>query len=207
MSQVGKESRMASKIDALRKLSYAPTTEQHQGEFERQMEPGTGDRGACLLIVAQLENELEAAISSALPKMESDMRREMFGQDGPLATFSRKITMAVALRIIGPKTRDNFRIIRHVRNAFAHAKIPISFETDEVADACGELHVIDPLAPYSTQEYINTHEGARPLFNDVCGSMMLLLYAFTGASVSMAGPSEGPERTKLLQLTPKTPLP
>jgi len=198
---------MASKIDALRKLSYAPTTEEHQGEFERQMEPGTSDRGACLLIAAQLENELEAAIASALPKMQSDVRREMFEQDGPLATFSRKISMAAALGIIGPKTRANFRIVRHVRNAFAHAKIPISFATEEVADACGELHMIDPLAPYSQQEYIYTHEGVRPLFNDVCGSMMLLLYAFTGASVSMASPSEGPERAKLFQLTPKTSLP
>jgi hypothetical protein len=198
---------MPSKIDTLPKLSYAPATEEHQGEFERQLEPGTSDRGACLLIAAQLENELEAAIVSALPKMQSDIRREMFEQDGPLATFSRKICMAAALGIIGPKTRDNFRIIRHVRNAFAHAKIPIGFETKEVADACSELHLIDPLAPFSVRQHTNTHEGIRPLFNDVCASMMLLLYAFTGASVTMAKPSEGEERAKLLQVKSKAPLP
>jgi hypothetical protein len=198
---------MSSKVDALRKLSYALPNEEHQHEFERQMEPGTSDRGACLLIVAQLKNELEAAILSAMPKMQSDLRREMLEQDGPLATFSRKISMAAALGIIGPKSRYNFRIIRHVRNAFAHAKLPIGFETKEVADVCGELHIIDPLAPHSQRERINTHEGTRPLFNDVCGSMMLLLYSFTGASVTLAKPSEGPERAKLVKLTPKTPLP
>jgi hypothetical protein len=198
---------MPSKIDALRKLSYVLLNEEHQGEFERQLEPGTSDRGACLLIVAQLENELEAAIVSAMPKMQLDVRREMLEQDGPLATFSRKISMAAALGIVGPKSRHNFRIIRHVRNAFAHAKLPIGFETKEVADVCGELHMIDPLAPHSQREHINTHEGTRPLFNDVCGSMMLLLYSFTGASITLAKPSEGPARAKLLQLTPKIPLP
>jgi hypothetical protein len=193
---------MASKIDALRKLSYAPATEDHQGAFERQMEPGTSGRGACLLIVAQMENELEAAIVSAMPKMSSDVRAEMFERDGPMATFARKISMAAALGIIGPKTRSNFKIIRHVRNAFAHAKIPIDFETVEVARACEELHMIDPTAPHSTQEYINVFEGARPLFMDICASTMLMLCAFTGAEVTV------PKGVaKLVSLTPKTPLP
>jgi hypothetical protein len=81
---------MASKIDALRKLSYAPATEDHQGAFERQMEPGTSGRGACLLIVAQMENELEAAIVSAMPKMSSDVRAEMFERDGPESCRPRR---------------------------------------------------------------------------------------------------------------------
>jgi hypothetical protein len=199
---------VASKVEALRKLSYAPATHDHQGAFERQMEPGTSGRGACLLIVAQLENELEAAIVSAMPKMAPDVRSEMFERDGPVATFSRKISMAGALGIIGPKSRSNLKIIRHVRNAFAHAKIPIDFETDEVAGACSELHLIDPEAPESQREYINTFEGARPLFMDVCASMMLMLYAFTAASVSMASVKEvGQQSAKLRQLKPKPPLP
>lgn len=49
---------MVSKIEALRQLSYAPPQEEHQGEWERQV-AGTSDRAACLLIVAQLENELD----------------------------------------------------------------------------------------------------------------------------------------------------
>jgi hypothetical protein len=199
---------VASKIDALRKLSYAPATQDHQGAFERQMEPGTSGRGACLLVVAQLENELEAAIVSAMPKMQSDVRSEMFERDGPMATFARKTSMAVALGIIGAKSRANLKIIRHVRNAFAHAKIPIDFDTDEVVAACSELHLINPEAPQSSREYINTFEGARPLFMDVCASTMLMLYAFTGASVTMASVKEvGQEAAKLRQLNPKTPLP
>jgi hypothetical protein len=193
---------MASRIEALRKLSYAPATEKHQGDFERQMEPGTGGRGACLLIVAQLENELEAAIVSTMPKMAPDVRSEMFEQDGPMATFARKISMAAALGIVGPKTRSNLKIIRHIRNAFAHAKIPIDFDTDEVTKACEELHIIDPTAPHSQGEHINVFEGTRPLFMDICASTMLMLYAFTGSEVTV------PKGVaKLVRLAPKTPLP
>ena len=42
---------------------------------------------------------------------------------------------------------------------------------------------------------------------DVCGSMMLMLYAFTGASVSMASVKEvGKEGAKLRQVKPAAAL-
>ena len=37
--------------------------------------------------------------------------------------------------------------MRHIRNAFAHAKVPVTFDTEEVADACAELvrfNIFDP---------------------------------------------------------------
>ncbi|WP_354181630.1 hypothetical protein [Bradyrhizobium sp. LA6.1] len=170
---------MVSKLEALRKLSYAKTGQHHQEEFEKQLEPGTSDRGACLLMVAHLERELTAALESKLPNLDNSQRAAMFEQDGPLATFSRKITMAHALGIIGPKAFANFKIIRFTRNAFAHATVPITFDTTEIEQACGELHLIDPLAPYG-DHVINTYESTRALFAGVCASMMVMLYSYAG---------------------------
>src|ERR1700733_9815244 len=48
------------------------------------------------------------------------------------SAFSRKIASARALKIIGPITNENLTIIRHVRNAFAHAKLPIDFQTSQI---------------------------------------------------------------------------
>jgi hypothetical protein len=175
---------MVSKIEALRKLGYAKTGQHHQTELEKQLEPGTSDRGACLLMVAQLERELTAAIEFKLPKLDNSQRAAMFEQDGPLATFSRKITMAHALGIIGPKALANFKIIRLTRNAFAHSVVPIRFDTSEIEQACEELHLIDPLSPHSDHS-INVHEDTRALFSNVCASMMVVLYAYAGNKFSM----------------------
>src|SRR5262249_17154159 len=60
---------------------------------------------------------------------------------------SRKITIAAAFEIIGKITQENLRLIRHVRNAFAHAKIPITFNTPEVSAVCADLvriNIFDP---------------------------------------------------------------
>src|SRR6202035_3559404 len=108
------------------------STADHKEECERQIAPGANDRGACLLMAAHLESELTAAIESTLPRLTQDQRYELFEQDGPLATFARKIAMASALGIIGPKAKENFRLIQHVRNAFAHHRIPIEFSTPVV---------------------------------------------------------------------------
>jgi hypothetical protein len=44
---------------------------------------------------------------------------------------------------------SNLEIIRSVRNAFAHAKIPITFETDAVVNVCAQLKVPALIHPYA----------------------------------------------------------
>lgn len=171
---------MVSKIQSLRRLTYRHPGPEHQQAFEKQIEPGQNHRGACLLICSQLENALTDAIEARLRNLTNDIRHELFEQDGPLATFARKISMATALGILGPKSQHNFRIIRHIRNAFAHCRIPVDFETQEINDACRELHLIDPLHPFTLRERINVKEDSRGLFEDVCASMMLTLHACAG---------------------------
>jgi hypothetical protein len=196
---------MVSKIEALRRLSYAPTTADQQEAFERQIAPETSDRGACILLAAHIETELTAAIESALPKLTEDQRYELFGQDGPLATFARKITMASALGIVGPVSKQNLRLIRHVRNAFAHHRMPIEFSTPEVHAVCMDLVPLE-LPPFQTKVEHGADNEARGRFESTCASMMLLLFAYTGAKISLS-PKSDDETRELDTIIPGLPLP
>lgn len=117
-----------SKAGDLRKLSAQPMTQEHNQAMLDQAFGEKNDRGACLLFASNLENALDAVLSSwcGLSDKDADF---VFQSDGIFGTFSRKIYSARALRIIGPITHENLSIIRHVRNAFAHAKLPINFQT------------------------------------------------------------------------------
>jgi hypothetical protein len=114
-------------------------------------------------MAAHLESELTAAIESTLPRLTQDQRYELFEQDGPLATFARKIAMASALGIIGPKAKENFRLIQHVRNAFAHHRIPIEFSTPEVHAVCMDMVPLE-LPPFQTAVSYGKEQEARGRF-------------------------------------------
>jgi hypothetical protein len=73
-----------------------------------------------------------------LTGLKKTHRDVFFDSEGPAGTFARKIALAAALGIVGPITHRNLTFIKTIRNAFAHAKIPIDFETREVSDVCEE---------------------------------------------------------------------
>jgi hypothetical protein len=115
-----------------------------------------------------LENELDRAIDRWLGTSH-DVRKALYEHDGPLGNFSRKITLAAALEIVGPASHENFRLIRHVRNAFAHAKVPIRFDTPGV-------NLFEP------PEDVDQASGlsARDRFSTVCNEMMVRLARYSG---------------------------
>jgi hypothetical protein len=175
---------MASKTQKLRELTNAEAFPEHQADFDRQISSAVDDRGACLLIVAQIDVELDKAIEHKLGRLTSDVRSELYEQDGPLATFSRKITMAVALGILGPVSRENLRIIRHVRNAFAHAKRPIKYSTPEVSAMCLDLRLIPTAYP---SEPMTFPGGSNPksIFEAACACTMMRLATYYGTKLHL----------------------
>lgn len=149
-----------SKMGDLRKLSEQPFTQEHFAEMHEQAFGEKNDRGACLLFASNLENALDAILTSwcAIPRTDAAF---LFQSNGIFGTFSRKIESARALGIIGPVTGGNLTIIRHVRNAFAHAKLPIDFRTSEIAAACEDLVRINPMPPHGVLDKVGW--PARPV--------------------------------------------
>jgi len=168
---------MKSKFRALRELSYLPTNDDFQKEFQAQVLAETNDRGACLLLVANLENALDEAIMSLLPQLPKE-RQRFVEQGGVFAMFSRKIDAASILRITGPTTNRNLSVIQHIRNAFAHAKRPIDFDTKEVAALCADLTLLTSLPPYTNRDDEKAALTSRLIFADACTTLTWLLYYY-----------------------------
>jgi hypothetical protein len=172
-----------SKSSDLRKLSQQPMTQEYFAEMREQAFGEKNDRGACLLFSANLENALDAVLTSWCFTPNEDVSA-FFQSDSIFGTFSRKIASARAMRITGPLTTANLTIVRHVRNAFAHAKIPIDFETKEIAAMCEDLVRINPLPPHTVLD----KEGYKPrtLFSDVCAITQTQLFHYsTISSIAM----------------------
>ncbi|WP_425417497.1 hypothetical protein [Oricola indica] len=99
----------------------------------------TEDRPAAIIAATDLEDglrDLLAAQMVALNKTETD---EMFTGERLLGSFSAKTQMAYALGLIGKNTRRDLDIIRLIRNAFAHSRKVIFFDTPEISDACAQI--------------------------------------------------------------------
>jgi hypothetical protein len=94
------------------------------------------DRAAAVVLGALAENSLAKLIRN---KMRADGIEELFKPSGLLGDFAAKIQIGYALQLFGAQTRKDLNIIRHLRNQFAHSRMPIEFVTPVVKRCCDEL--------------------------------------------------------------------
>lgn len=163
---------MVSNIKALKALSRREST---PGDFHlwlKQVNARTNDRGAAILLASNVELGLDRAINAYLffaePRLEG-----FYADEGPVNTFYRKIQLCRALRVYGPQTYANLGIIRHVRNAFAHAHSPVSFATKEVVAICNDLAEQELLYPraYRKRKPNFKRFSARKKFEYACNAI------------------------------------
>lgn len=98
------------------------------------------DRGAAIVGVAWVEEELLAAIQSFLQKDKKAWDR-LFGRSGSLSTFSAKIDMARLLGIVDEEIASDLHRLRKIRNEFAHSVLgknseAPTFNTIHIRDMC-----------------------------------------------------------------------
>jgi hypothetical protein len=128
-------------IDALIALTNEGfTTVNDFSDYNHEIGLKENDRGAAILLGTNLENALQSAIERAI-RLDHTRRGDLFGFDRPLGSFAAKIRIAHALHIFGEETRNNLELIRNMRNAFAHARLAISFETTQILIACNLLSI------------------------------------------------------------------
>lgn len=129
-------------FDNLRKLSFndasadtAPNELFPYGLISRQPRDRQYDRETALIAATGVEQGLECAIAAHLCRRE-DASKLLFADEGVLRDFNAKIKMAYIIGVVGKKTAADIQAIRGVRNAFAHARAVIYFETPEVKAVC-----------------------------------------------------------------------
>jgi hypothetical protein len=134
-------------MKGLRALLIRPGTQLEAGEYHERVSLGYGskgvgagrhrnDRGAALLLAANLENSLQIAIERRLAIAETHRTILFVDEASPLRRFSAKIRMGYALGLFGDGLKSNLDLVRIIRNVFAHAASPVHFSTPEVMGAC-----------------------------------------------------------------------
>jgi hypothetical protein len=85
---------------------------------------------------------LEVALRKTL--REGKETDALFAIDrGPIGTFAAKAKLAFALGLFEAITHHDLKLIRTLRNGFAHSSIPITFDAPEVAAVCQQLKLPD----------------------------------------------------------------
>jgi hypothetical protein len=155
---------MVSPVQALRRLSRRDSTPEHHASYVEQLTPETNHRGAAIIMCANVETALDAALQSMLFLDETSTLLD--GED-QFSSLAKKIELGYALRIYGLQTRANLTTMRHLRNAFAHAKIPLTFDTPEVDAVCQQFTIMGVLAPSIMRTApIASEMTARQLFEE-----------------------------------------
>ncbi len=91
--------------------------------------------------------EIKLTRSFAGPTPEEAVALFDFNQNGPLNDFAPKIKVAHAFGLLERDTYDDLKAIKEIRNAFAHAKTPISFQSPAVKAMCAEIKVLEQSTP------------------------------------------------------------
>lgn len=123
-------------ITALKALTKAPDWDTPEGTaaFTKSLW-GENDRGAIILSASSIELTLERQIKRQMPHLNSEERSYLFDFNGPVGTFSSKIRIANAIGIIGRQIYRKIDLVREMRNACAHSREPISFQTPAIYNA------------------------------------------------------------------------
>jgi hypothetical protein len=127
-------------LEALAQIGNSELSSEHILDFFKEVGAVDNHRSAALLLATHLENALQFALISRL-KINHKRFNDIFGYDAPMGNFDRKVRVAHAIGMITDETRLTLDVIRRIRNAFAHALIPISFNTPQVTNACSLLKI------------------------------------------------------------------
>ncbi len=178
-------------LSALRQLTNAELSEDYLMQFFNEIGALHNDRGAALLLARHLEDALALAI---VERLRVDPRRfdDLFGYDRPAGSFDNKLRLAHAVGLITEETRLTINTVKLIRNAFAHALNPISFNTPQLADACALIEVpkafpptSSGLASYETEESGLSENRRR--YQRACDVISHNLFVVAGLYVRLTG--------------------
>ena len=123
---------------------------------------GINERASTIIFGSIVENSLTMLLTNILrQEMKRDQRKRLFDERGPLGTFSAKIILAYAIKLIGPATFNDLDIIRTIRNEFAHSRKQFGFDTPELADV--SAHLQTPDFPGAFMEFTSLERAAAQL--------------------------------------------
>ena len=153
---------MLNTIDVLCEMDNIPIEHResllNSIKFRRELSKES-DRGCALLAAAHIDSLLERLLKKVLVGNNNHFKL-LFSSNGPLGTFSGKVSLSYSLGLISFDAMNDIHTIRRIRNEFGHSPHIISFLDEKIKTQCDKLkyNVLDD--PKSAQsKFINTVSG------------------------------------------------
>ncbi|PYS20758.1 MAG: hypothetical protein DMF72_20090 [Acidobacteria bacterium] len=108
-------------------------------EFQKET-----DRSTAIIGAAFLDEHLKQLLANFMVD-DSNEVKQLLSQESPLGSFGARIRAAYCLGLISRQYFESLKLIKDVRNAFAHQLHGLTFENKDVADACKKLQALQPL--------------------------------------------------------------
>lgn len=104
------------------------------------------DRASAIVSTALLEELLERLLLAYLIDHVS-VKRDLFEGIAPVSTMSAKINLAYYLGLLDQNEFDDLKLIKKIRNDFAHSFEGINFDTPRIKDKCLLLKTLKSTNP------------------------------------------------------------
>jgi DNA-binding MltR family transcriptional regulator len=125
---------------------------------------GESDRGAAVLAGSFAEHVLGAYLLHVVA--DKSIGEKLFGATGALSSFSQRIAIAYAFKLISREEYLDYERLRQVRNYFAHHPLDATFSSKEVQKYISQLQIFSA-RPKDTSETKQTQHRIAYLL--ACG--------------------------------------
>lgn len=127
------------------------------------------DRARVIVVACWIEEFLKVRLMNEFSKGNAEAREALFSNNGPFATFSAKTNAAFCAGWIDSDVHHDIRVIRKLRNIFAHSYNPVSLDEEETRNLIQSLRVPHrqfydwgKLGAASTDNGIVIYSGDKP---------------------------------------------
>lgn len=138
------------------------------------------DRTAAIAGASLVESVLQELLITSFRRKSADLLPRLFENRGPLSDFNSKILVAEAFGVIGTQQAAEIQRIRHIRNCFAHARLPVSFSTKEIATEVQDFIALIAMKAVNEKHQSGpnfSHMSDKASYVLICHIVMIMLEA------------------------------
>jgi hypothetical protein len=122
-----------------------------------------------------VEHELDNLLRPKFKNLDDDEWKDLQNEQGPLRSFSAKISIGRALNIYDKKLKNDLDVVRVVRNAFAHSRKLLEFTDPLIAQEMMQSHYLPKRFKNELREEMPNTATAKAAYIVICLRIQIVL--------------------------------